>query len=94
MKGALKGEPHRLISSLTTTDANYQVARDMLRTRYENTRAIVREHIAAIVEAPSVKQDSCQGLRSLWQTVDEARLALTALGQPMDQMDIFLVYHT
>ena len=94
LKGALKGEPHRLISSLTTTDANYQVARDMLRTRYENTRAIVREHIAAIAEAPSAKQDSYQGLRSLWQTVDEARLALTALGQPMDQMDIFLVYHT
>ena len=55
-KGLLTGEAKRLLTSITITDANYEEARDILKNRYQNLRAIVREHIAAIVNAPNVNK--------------------------------------
>ena len=82
-----------MLTSITITEANYEEARDILKNRYQNLRAIVREHIAAIVNAPNVNKQETGSLRNLAQTKDEHRRALEALGQNTAEMDIFIVYH-
>ena len=92
LKGLLTGEAARLLTSVNVTDANYSVARDILKTRYENRRAIVREHISKIINAaPVTKQDSTS-LRALWQEVDEQRRALVALSIQSEEMDIYTIH--
>ena len=82
-----------MLSAVTNTDANYDVARDLLRDRYENLRAIVREHMSQIVNAAAVTKQDSLSLRNLWQTVDEHRRALDAIGQNTAEMDIYTVFH-
>ena len=82
----------RLPSAITITDANYGEARTMLQERYENRRAIVREHISSIVTASTATKEA-GSFRNLMQTADEHRRALEALGLNMDEMDIYTVYH-
>ena len=65
---------------MTVTDANYEVAKEMLESRYDNRRAIVRQHLPKIIHATPVTKQDPAALRSLWQGVDEQRRALTALG--------------
>ena len=93
LKGLLTGEAKRLLTSITITDANYEEARDILKNRYQNLRAIVREHFAAIVNAPNVNKQETGSLQNLAQTIDEHRGALEALGQNTAEMDIFIFYH-
>ena len=92
LKGLLTGEAARLLTSVNVTDANYSVARDILKTRYENRRAIVREHISKIINAAPVSKQDSNSLRALWQGVDEQRRALAALGLQSEEMDIFTIH--
>ena len=92
LKGLLTGDAARLVASLTNTDANYDVAREMLKERYANLRAIVREHISYIVNAAPVTKQDPIALRNLWQCVDEHRRGLEALGQNTTEMDHFTVH--
>ena len=92
LKGLLTGEAARLLTSVNVTDANYSVARDILKTRYENRRAIVRGHISKIINAASVSKQDSNSLRALWQGVDEQRRALAALGLQSEEMDIFTIH--
>ena len=65
--GLLRGEASRLLTSITVTDVNYEVARELLKKRYDNRRAIVREHISKIINAPPVTKQDPEALRNLWQ---------------------------
>ena len=58
----------------------------MLKERYENRRATVREHISSNFNA-STATKKAGSLRNLMQTADEHRRALVALGLNMDEMD-------
>ena len=73
-KGLLTGETKRL-SAITIIDANYGEERTMLQERYENRRAIVREHISSIVTASTATKEA-GSLRNLMQTADGHRRAL------------------
>ena len=90
--GLLTGEAKRLLSAITTTDANYGEARTMLQERYENRGGIVREHISTIVTASTATKEAGP-LRNLMQTADEHKRALEALGLNMDEIDIYTVNH-
>ena len=92
LKGLLTGEASRLLASVTVTDANYEVAKEMLISRYDNRRAIVREHLSKIIHATPVTKQDPTALRSIWQGVDEQRRALTALGIQSHDMDIYTIH--
>ena len=64
----------------------------MLRDRYQNNRMILRAHVHAISTQKQFTNETAKDLRQLVKTVEEHRLALENLGQPVDQQDIFLVY--
>ena len=92
LKGLLTGEAASLLTSVNVTDANYSVARGILKTRYENRRAIVREHISKIINAAPVSKQDFSSLRALWQGIDEQRRALEALGIQSEEMDIYTIH--
>ena len=77
---------------MTVTDANYEVAKEMLESRYDNRRAIVREHLSKIIHATPVTKQDPAALRSLWQGVDEQRRTLTTLGIQSHEMDIYTIH--
>ena len=92
LKASLKGDAAKLLASVTITDANYSVAMKMLRDRYQNNRMILRAHVHAISTQKQLTNETAKDLRQLVETVEEHRLALENMGQPVDQQDIFLVY--
>ena len=92
LKASLKGDAAKLLASVTITDANYSVAMRMLRDRYQNERMILRAHVHAIATQKQLSNETAKDLRQLLETVEEHRLALENLGQPVDQQDVFLVY--
>ena len=92
LKASLKGDAAKLLSSVTVTDANYTVALKMLRDRYQNNLIILRAHVNAIVVQKPLTQETAKDLRQLLETVEEHRLELENMGQPVNQQDVFLVY--
>ena len=92
LRACLKGDAAKLISSITITDANYTIARQLLQERYENKRSIVQAHLQIIWSQPSMKMESSTGLRKILETTNEHLRALAELGQPVEHWDSFLVF--
>ena len=92
LEASLKGDAAKLLASLTINDANYPVALKMLRDRYQNNHMILRAHVHAISTQKQLTNETAKELHQLVETVEEHRLALENMGQPVDQQDIFLVY--
>ena len=53
---------------------------------------ILRAHAHAISTQKQLTNETAKDLRQLVETVEEHRLALEYMGQPVDQQDIYLVY--
>ena len=92
LKACIKGDAAKIISSLRITDANYPIAWQLLKDRYDNTRSIVHAHLQAIWSQSSMKVESGSGLRKLHETNNEHLRALEALGQPVNQWSAVLVF--
>ena len=92
LKTSVKGDAANLLTSLQITDANFSTACDILRNRYDNKRLILRAHVHAIVSQKPETNENPKALRDLMETIEEHRLALSNLGQPVDDQDIFFVY--
>ena len=92
LKTSVKADAAKLLTSLQITDANFSTSCDILRNRYDNKRLILRAHVHAIVSQKPVTIENPKALRDLMEKVEEHRLALRNLGQPVDDQDIFFVY--
>ena len=64
----------------------------MLRDRYQNNRMILRAHVNANAVQKPLTQERAKDLRQLLETVEEHRLALENMGQPVNQQDVYLEY--
>ena len=73
-------------------DANFSTACDILRISYNNKRLILRADVHAIVSQKPVTIENTKALPDLMETVEEHRLALSKLGQPVNDQDILFVY--
>ncbi len=80
LKASVTGEPSRLVAALEVADANYPAARKILTGIYDNQRSIVRPHVAALINYPTIKIESASALRKLQCEVNEYILALEARG--------------
>lgn len=92
LKSCLRGEALKIISSLTTTEENFDIAWEMLIKRYDNRKLILRHHVAQIVEIPDIKRQNSHSLRNL---IDQAELNLKILknqGVPTDTWDVLLIH--
>ena len=78
LKTSLKDQPSRLLAHLPATSANYEVAKQLLKERYANTRMIIRTHLEAIITFPTIQRESPHQLRKLVTVFFENTLALLA----------------
>ena len=92
LKASLKGDAAKLLASVTITDANYPVALKMLRDRYQNNGMILRANVHAISTQKQLTNETAEDLPQPVETMEEHRLALENMDQPVDQQDIILVY--
>ncbi|KAB0804617.1 hypothetical protein PPYR_01587 [Photinus pyralis] len=92
LKGAVIGEAAAVIKCLETSEANYDQAKDLLKSRYENKRVIISNHIKAIFELPVVTRESHDNFRNMFDSILQHTRALKAMGRPVEGYDDFLIY--
>ena len=85
LKACIKGDAAKIISTLRITDANYPIAWQLLKDRYDNTRSIVHAHVQTICSQSSMKVEFGPGLGNLHETTNKHLRALEALGHPVSQ---------
>ena len=90
LKACVQGDAREVIDSLETTAANYAIAWNLLRKRYDNRRVIVESHIKALFEIPTVSKEF--SVRMLLDNIQKRIRALKALGQSVDQWDSLLIF--
>ncbi|XP_036141015.1 uncharacterized protein LOC118644996 [Monomorium pharaonis] len=92
LKSCLSGEAAQALDTLEVSDANYEVARDILRQRFENKNIIIHSHVRALFELSQVIKDSHTSLRSLIDSMSQHLRALRSLGQPVDEWDSMIIF--
>jgi hypothetical protein len=91
LKGCLKNVSlFAEISSLGLTEENYDLAWDLLISRYENRKTLVNQHIKAIFSLPKVERNSAHSLRLLIDNVSKHLHGLKA--QQIIMNDAVLIY--
>ena len=91
LRSCLKGDAYKAIESVTVSDSNYQIAWDVLKKRYENTRLIIQEHVFAIINSPSIQKGSHSSMRQLVDDITINIAGLKALNQPVNYWDAILI---
>ena len=87
LKGYLTGDAEESIKGLTSTDANYDSAVEILKTRYGNTQVIVNSHMRSLTNLGSVKDDKdTKRIRRLYDRIESDLRSLEALGVKPDGM--------
>ena len=89
LKASLKGDAAKLLASIPVTDHNFDIAMNTLINRYENKRIIIRTHLHSIVSYRSLTTDNARDLRNVIEAMDEHRLALQNLGEPVKSRHLF-----
>jgi len=92
LRASLTGDAKSLVGSLEVSAANYRVAWDLLKERYDNKRVIAQNHIKAILELPSMTRENAGKLRQIADGASRHLRALEALKRPTAQWDDLLVH--
>jgi Protein of unknown function (DUF1759) len=72
LKGCLKNTSmFAEISSLELTEENYSLAWDLLKTRFENRKALINKHIKYLFNLPKAERNSASSLRQLIDNVSK-----------------------
>ncbi|KAJ8980119.1 hypothetical protein NQ317_013554 [Molorchus minor] len=91
LKTVLKDEPLSMVNELPITDANYTVALDLLRKRYDVKLVTINCHIRGLLDAQVTKGN--QGaLRDFIVKIKQHYKALEALEVPVEHWDLILVH--
>uniref|UniRef100_A0A1B6KZV2 Integrase catalytic domain-containing protein n=1 Tax=Graphocephala atropunctata TaxID=36148 RepID=A0A1B6KZV2_9HEMI len=89
----LEGEPLNLVKSLNLTAANYQIAYQLLRDRYHNTRRLTTLHLNHLLDMPSVPPSNSKQMRSFITTFYEHSESLKALECDITEDNPLLAAH-
>lgn len=87
----LQNEPLNLIKNLPITSENYEVAWNILKQRYQNSRKIITYHANNIIDLPNVSNQSPKHLRSFITGYQENMQALLALKFDVKKNSLILV---
>lgn len=92
LKLSLRGSALGLIDSLPTTEANYEIAYDLLVKRYNNPKLLVQKHTREIFDLKAVDTESAVGLRNLFDGARKHLRCLQILKQPVESWDAVLIH--
>nr|CAI5867581.1 unnamed protein product [Callosobruchus analis] len=86
------GSAKQIIDSLEFSEENYNVAWDLVCSRYNSKRLLAYNHIKVIHDIPHVSHESSLNLRKLAESATKHLRALLNLGQPTDSWDTLIIY--
>nr|XP_034177276.1 uncharacterized protein LOC117602862 [Osmia lignaria] len=81
LRSTLTDKAAACIQALSTTDANYRDATDLLRQKFDCPRRIILGHCDAIRDIPKLVKDSPEALGNLVDTMNQHLCALMNLGE-------------
>lgn len=91
LKESLKGEAAQIIRHISVTDANFDLAWELLTKRFDKKNYIVQSLIKSFMTQPKCQGTSVQ-IRNLHSTSQEVLLSLKALGPLHELRDPWLIY--
>ncbi|XP_025835281.1 uncharacterized protein LOC108742837 isoform X2 [Agrilus planipennis] len=94
LKGYVTGEAARTIEALGVSDVNYTIAWNKLKSRYEDSNALLNHHISNLYEIPKMTRNSSFELRKLIDDTTNHLLALEVLGEKIQYWDRMVIYLT
>ncbi|VVC27563.1 Protein of unknown function DUF1759 [Cinara cedri] len=74
-----------LIRAVPMTDANYDVAIDRLKQRYDNRSVVIQSHIRSLLKSPRVEKGTAAQLHQLHSHVCMYVASRKVLGQPVEE---------
>lgn len=94
LKSSCKGEAEEILRNFAVTEANFVVAWEALRKRFENNRIIISKLIEQIFALPVMRNESAGDLKHLIDGTNQSLRALHALERDTDRWGDMLVVHT
>lgn len=92
LKSSLKGDASKIIESISISDANYAHVWDLLKTRYENKRIIIKTHVLELLNLPNTNKNDPVSLRKLLDTATTNLKILKNLGLPTEEWAVLVIY--
>ncbi|XP_037930629.1 uncharacterized protein LOC119665480 [Teleopsis dalmanni] len=92
LKDALVLDAQHALDNITTTDAHWAVAWNLLVRKYENKRIILNAYLKEIVNVTTVSDGLPNSLCLLCDTIASTVRALEQLGRPVQHWDDWLVF--
>ncbi|XP_071052969.1 uncharacterized protein [Onthophagus taurus] len=92
LQSCLKDDALRIINSLEISEANYDVAIELLRERYANKKVLIRNHVKNIFELQPLTRESHVNLRKLIDNFLKDFRSLQTLGEPVQHWDTLLIH--
>lgn len=92
LRGVLFDEAAQVVSSLSTTAENYDVAWQLLKDKYDNKRLIMDSHLTELLNVPTQAKQGYAALNQLIIKVRSHTQALKVLGAPIDHWDMILIH--
>lgn len=96
LKEALKGEPRELVAHVLPSEGAFERAMMLLKKRYENTRAIVNDHLRRLYTLPrnEPNRESVSVLRTIINTIHGLVAALQICDIDVSTWDVILIFNT
>ena len=92
LRAALEGNAEQIIKSLEFSEANYTIAWEALRGRFDNKNLLVHNHIKAIFNIEPINKECASQLRRMLDNINKHLRALNALDQHTEHWDSLLIY--
>ncbi|XP_071053586.1 uncharacterized protein [Onthophagus taurus] len=89
---ALSGSAREVISSLEITQINYDVAWDLLCTRYNNSRILIQIHLKSLFDIEKIALEKAHLIRKFIDDIRKHMRALAALKEPTENWDTIIIY--
>lgn len=92
LKNSLRAPASRIVENLDFTPANYEVALDLLRGRYNKTQLRIEHHINELFNIKSVSTASSSNLLEVLDKFNSHLRSLNSIGRKTEHWDDLLVH--
>lgn len=92
LRACLEGTAAVVIQSIEFSASNYSIAWNVLCERFDNTRLLIHNHVAALFNMETCSKESSDNLKRIIDTLNKNLRSLESLGEPVSYWDTLLLY--
>lgn len=92
LKTHVQGDAVRVIQQLDVNNENYETARDMLRERYDNKRAMAWNYLHKFHSLPMAKEDSDSSIKRVMDATAELIANMNSIGVNNEHWDLLVIW--